>query len=221
MKKNLLLPVLAMCGLATTAMADPFYNSNTPAAYHEVPQSVSRPYIGIAYGLTNVDSDFFVDPVYLENADIDYDALMLQAGYEFNLYVSAEFRYWFSLSDGDYSLASGLNIPDSYKDFNAWGLYLKPQYPVTEQFSIYALLGIAGVQVDGEPAWYDDLVDDVSFSWGFGAAVNFTENISAFVDYVQLYNDRYGDYYYDPFYYYYDPQGTDIYTINFGLTYKF
>ncbi len=219
MKKNILLPLAMMAGLSTTAMSDPFYNS-VPAAYQDVPQSVSGPYIGIAYGMTNVDSDFFVSPTYLENVDIDYDALMLQVGYDFNPYIAAEFRYWFSLSDGDYSLASGFVIPDSYKDFNAWGIYLKPQYPVTEQFSIYMLLGFSGIHVDGEPGWYDDLVDDVSFSGGFGAAVNFTENISAFVDYVQLYNDRYG--YYDPYYVsYYDPQGTDIYTINFGLTYKF
>lgn len=222
MKKNLLLPVLALLGSSSTAMADPFYNSNIPAAYHEVPQSVSHPYIGIAYGLTKVSDDYF-DGNLDEHTDIDYDSLMLQVGYEMNPYIAFEFRYWFSMGDGDYSLSTNYPIPPaegSYKDFNAWGLYLKPQYPVSPEFSIYGLLGFSGVQVDGQPDWYDNLVDDTSFSFGIGGAFNFTENISAFIDYVQLYNNTYGyDYYYGP--YYYDPQGTDIYTVNFGLTYKF
>jgi len=222
MKKKILLPLSLLVGLSTSALADPFYN--TPAAYHEVPQNISHPYIGIAYGMTNVDDDYF-DGVWDEHTDIDYDSLMLQVGYELNPYIAFEFRYWFSMSDGDYSLSTNYPIPPvngSYQDFNAWGLYVKPMYPVTPEFSIYGLFGIAGTHVDGQPDWYDDLVDDTSFSFGIGAAYNFTENISAFIDYVQLYNDVYGyDYYYYYGPYYYNPQGTDVYTVNFGLTYKF
>jgi len=222
MKKKLLLPFAALVSVASFAMAEPFYNTDTSSAYQEVSPSVSHPYIGIAYGLTNVSDDYF-DGYIDEHTDIDYDSLMLQVGYEISPYIAFEFRYWFSMNDGDYSLSTNYPMPPldgSYNDFNAWGLYLKPQYPVSPEFSIYGLLGLSGVQVDGQPDWYDNLVDDTSFSFGMGGAFNFTENISAFVDYVQLYSNIYGnDYYYGD--YYYNPQGTDIYTINFGLSYKF
>ena len=223
MKKYILLSLVALVALGSTAMADPFYNS-TPSAYQEVGANYSGPYIGVAYGMTKVSDDYF-DGLLDEHTDIDYDSLMLQVGYEINPYIALEFRYWLSMNDGDYSLSTNYPFPPangSYQDFNAWGLYVKPMYPVTPEFSIYGLFGIAGVQVDGQPDWYDNLVDDTSFSFGIGAKYDFTENISGFIDYVQLYNNIYGyDYYYDYGSYYYDPQGTDIYTINFGLTYKF
>ena len=221
MKKNILLPLAVLVGLGSTVMADPFYNS-APAAYQDVPQSLSRPYIGIAYGMTKVSDNYFYDDRFgyvEEYTDIDYNALMLQVGYEMSPYIAFEFRYWFSMSDGDYSFDSPYIAPSgSYESFDAWGLYLKPQYPVSPEFSIYGLFGFSGVQVDGQPGNFNSLVDDTGFSFGVGGAFNITENISAFIDYVQLYDSIYG---YDYYYGYYDPQGTDVYTINFGLTYKF
>ena len=222
MKKNILLSLVALVGLGSTAMADPFYNS-APAAYHEVPQTYSGPYIGAAFGLTNVN-DEYDDGRNFESTDIDYNALMLQAGYEINPYIAFEFRYWFSVSDGDYDLYTNNPYPPvsgSYQDFNAWGIYAKPMFPVTPDFSIYALLGLSGTQIDGQTNWNFDLVDDTSFSWGFGASYNVTQNIGLFVDYVSLYDDTFYDSYWDPYGYYYDPLGTSVYTINFGLTYKF
>ncbi len=221
MKKNILLPFTALIALSYSALADP-YNTNTPAKYHAVPpQHVAHPYIGIAYGYSSVEDSYY-DGYNEEYTDIDYDSLMLQVGYEFSPYIAAEFRYWRSVSDGDYSLYTSSQYPPtqgSYENFDAWGIYVKPQYPVTEQFSIYGLFGFSGVQVDGDPQWGFDLLDDTAFSWGLGAAVNFTPNISAFVDFVSLYDDTYYDYGYG--YGYYDPNGTQVHTINLGLTYKF
>ena len=222
MKKYILLSFFALLTFSSTAMAGSYYDNNTPEAYQEVSPNISRPYIGVAYGMTKVSDDYFDGDVE-EYTDIDYNALMLQVGYELNPYIAFEFRYWFSMGDGDYALSTNYPFSSpagSYESFDAWGFYLKPQYPISPEFSIYGLIGISGVNVDGQPGWYDDLVDDSSFSFGVGGMFNITENVSAFVDYVQLYNNVYDyDYYYDS--YYYDPQGTDIYTINFGLTYKF
>ncbi len=220
LKKKILLPILVTIGLSSLAIADNFDNGSSEIYYTQEP--ISHFYIGAAYGMTSVEDDYIYEDrygYYNEHTEIDFDALMLQAGYQYNPYIAVEFRYWFSMSDGDYSLSSGW-IPDagSYSDFDAWGLYLKPMYPVTNEFSIYGLLGFSGVVVDGELGW--DLLNENSFSWGIGASFDFTENIAAFVDYVSLYDDtfdNYGYYSYD----YYSPGDTSVNTINFGLSYKF
>jgi opacity protein-like surface antigen len=210
LKKEILLPILVAIGLSSFAIADT-YNNAVPEPYHPQ-ESFSHFYIGAAYGMTDVEDDYF--GYYYEHTEIDFDALMLQAGYEYNAYLAMEFRYWFSMGDGDYDLASGFIPPNgSYDEFNAWGLYLKPMYPVTNEFSIYGLLGFSGVYVDGEPGW--DLLNESSFSWGLGASFYFTPNIGVFIDYVELYNDTFNSYYY------YTPQDTSVDTINFGLSYKF
>ena len=163
--------------------------------------------------MTAVKDDYF-GFYYPEHTEIDFNALMLQAGYEYNPYLAVEFRYWLSVADGDYSLTSGYIPPvGSYNKFDAWGFYLKPMYPVTNEFSIYGLLGFSGVRIDGETGW--DLLNESSFSWGVGASFDFTPNIEAFIDYVQLHDDTFNSYYY------YTPQSTRVNSINFGLSYKF
>ena len=210
MKKEILLPVLAAIGLSTSAMAVTFHNTAAEPYYPQEP--ISHLYMGAAYGMTDVEDDYFGQ--YYEHTEIDFDALMLQAGYEYNPYLAVEFRYWFSMSEGDYTLASGYIPPaGSYDEFSAWGFYLKPMYPLTNEFSIYGLLGFSGVYVDGEQGW--DILDDSSFSWGLGASFDLTPNIAVFLDYVQLYDDTYDHYYY------YSPQDTTVDTINFGLSFKF
>ena len=222
LKKKILLSVLATIGLSSVAIADANNFSNTQSEVYYPQEPISHFYIGAAYGMTNVEDDYIWQDrygLYNEHTEIDFDTLMLQAGYQYNPYLAVEYRYWFSMSDGDYSLSSGW-IPDagSYSDFDAWGLYLKPMYPVTNEFSIYGLLGFSGVVVDGEFGW--DLLNENSFSWGIGASFDFTPNIGVFVDYVSLYDDtfdNYGYYSYD----YYSPGDTSVDTINFGLSYKF
>ena len=216
MKKNILLPLAVLAGLSSTVMADPVYNT-APSAYSEVPSVTSYPYIGVAFALTSVSDDYFeYDPNYgyTDHTDIDYNALMFQAGYQINPYIAAEFRYWFSLNSGDYS-TNTLNplLPSAYDSFDAWGIYVKPMYPVTPEFLVYGLLGFSGVTVDGEPGYWDLLYNDGDFSWGIGASFDVTPNIALFVDYVELFNDTLDFYDYS--------QDTKVNTFNFGVTYKF
>jgi opacity protein-like surface antigen len=212
MNKKLLLSLALCAGLSSVAVADN-YNNAVPAAYHEVPPTVSYPYIGGAFGLTKVKDDYY--EYYSgrsEHLEIDYSALMFQGGYQYNPYVAMEFRYWFALGNGDYSIDSGYEpLPGSYNDFSAWGMYLKPMYPVTLDFSVYGLLGFSGVYVSEEAGF--DLLYESSFSWGLGAVYDVTANIALFVDYVNLYNGTLD-------FYEYSQQDT-VDTVNFGLTYKF
>ncbi len=217
MTKKLLLSNLLSLLIVTVASADVFYDEN-PTEYGTMPGS-SGFYLGAGYSTTNVTDDYyeyFPTPPLSVQTDLEYDAVMLQAGYEYNPYIAFEMRYWVALSDASYSLDSNFAIPDplpgSYSDFDAFGFYIKPMYPVSEQFSVYALAGIAGVYVDGEPGW--DLLNESDFSWGLGASFDLTPQFTLFVDYVQLFDDTL-DYYYG------STQDTAVDTINFGVSFRF
>jgi opacity protein-like surface antigen len=188
MKKGMLFSTLLSTILASGALADNYYDPapiNAPA--------VNNFYVGLAYGYANV-SDDYIDYLYGDttHTDIDFNTLMLQAGYQYNPYVAFEFRYWISMGDGEYDFSSNFPyvVPNgSYSDLDAWGFYVKPMYPVSPEFSIYGLLGFSGVTVSGEPQWGRDLLNDGDFSWGLGASYSATPNVLIFADYVWLYDD--------------------------------
>jgi len=195
-------------------------------------------YVGIAYSAQRYNNDYDgweYDPFpdlyeWSGEEEIDYNGIMAQAGYKFNKYIALEGRYWWSLGNGDYSDKGSqtLNgLPDTAWDYDAdygdelraWGIYVKPMFPVTEQFDIYALLGYGNVQLEDD---FGEWLDESDFQWGIGASYEFTENLSIFVDYVRLYDDDstrtwataldvYGEENWDE----------EVYTINVGLTYKF
>ena len=221
MKKSIVVLSIWTALLSSSAVAEGRYYGNVPAPVTQ--QYNTGIYAGLAYGYTHVTDDYFeyfpIDGLTI-HTDIDYNALMLQAGFQYNPYLAFEFRYWMSAGSGDYSIDSNLPPlyppgPGSYDDFEAWGFYLKPMYPITPEFSIYGLLGFTGVHVTGEPGW--DLLDDGAFSWGLGASDYVTSSILLFADFTRLFDesiDRYG----------FDSdaiQDTTVDTFNFGISYMF
>ena len=128
---------------------------------------------------------------------------MLQAGYTFNPYVAVEGRYWASIDDTN-NIDGTIDAPD------AWGMYVKPMYPVTDEFDVYGLLGYAYTDTD--------ITKVDGFSWGLGASYSFMDNVSMFVDYVSLYDDDDG---------FVNTLGENvnkdytIETVNVGITYNF
>jgi opacity protein-like surface antigen len=105
-------------------------------------------------------------------------------GYNFNEYIAVEGRISQSFFE------------ENYADVFTYSLFVKPQYPVTEDFSIYGLLGFGGVMVDGAEGNHpgaanpgDTILDDTGFQWGIGASYAFTEAWSVFVDYTSLIKD--------------------------------
>ena len=102
--------------------------------------------------------------------------ITLLAGYEFNPYIALEGRYMNSITQED------------ILERDSWGIYVKPQYPVTEAMNIYALLGYGGFNADGINGANIN-VDDTGFQWGLGGSYDFTEHISLFADYVNIAND--------------------------------
>ena len=111
--------------------------------------------------------------------------ITIMAGYEFNPYVAVEGRYMTSVFDEDVLTR------------DSWGIYVKPQYPVNDEFSIYALLGYGGMTVDGKGSSLiprnRSNVDDTGFQWGLGVSYEVMEDITIFADYVNIANDMGAD----------------------------
>ncbi len=145
-------------------------------------------YLGLGYSFMQ-DERVWTEPRFVgQKTESDWNAVMLQAGYKFNQYIAVEGRYWLTVGDPDFTWNDGDDYYYEESELDAWGIYVKPMYPVTDAFDVYALLGYAQSKLSA----YDDdyvAVDDGAFSWGLGAAYSFTDNLSVFVDYVVLYDD--------------------------------
>ena len=100
---------------------------------------------------------------------------MFEAGYKFNEYIALEGRYWLGLSTDYTSIYDTTTVFSGTVD--SWGIYVKPMYPVTDAFDIYALLGYAsstteensyaiGNHTTFDPYNANDSAD--GFSWGLG-----------------------------------------------------
>lgn len=184
-------------------------------------------YIGGAYSSVSLERDvteeYMPDSGMFEEHELDFDALMLQVGYSFNKYIAVEGRYWSSIGDAEYKYHDGSfygNDRQTYNsdegetdevEFDAWGIYVKPMYPVTDELNIYGLLGYADTTVEdnGEHS-------ESGFSWGLGASYDITDNLSIFADYVLLYDDSEREVERVV-----TTEDIHIDTWNFGLTYNF
>ena len=125
----------------------------------------------------------------------------LQAGYDYNPYIAIEARYTKSSADSDKVYAFG-------GDLENIAVYLKPMLPITEDVSLYALLGYGKTSIDtqiGEKS-------ESSFQWGLGSKYNLIQNLSFFVDYTQFYEGNGFDR---------GPLSNDVtlYSVNIGLNY--
>jgi opacity protein-like surface antigen len=134
--------------------------------------------IGVAYNRTySTDSGWWDDTSKTQDETVNVTAVL---GYEFNEYLAVEGRISKSVSYEDYA------------DVTSYSLFLKPQYPVTEAFEVYGLLGYGLVQVDGEESGTMaatpgvGILDESGFQWGFGLSYMMTEDLSLFVDYTSL-----------------------------------
>jgi len=175
-----LVSILALSGLA--------YAGGDIAPVVEEPVVVmednSAFYVGLGFGQAAINDDPTAE-------EITSTMLMLQAGYQYNDYVALEGRASFGFSSDYEPGITGNASGDFDEDISSWGIYVKPMYPVTEAFDIYALLGYGGVQLGNLES--GDAYED-GFQWGLGAQYAVTENILVFADYVSLYDDTGFDY---------------------------
>ena len=230
--KKITSSIVAALAISTFAFAGGDIAPVEPAV--EVPEvapvSEGGFYIGGAVSMFDVSGDYYwynLNPYEGEEGSSSGDDItfMLQAGYEFNKYLAIEGRYWFESSFTETYTFTNYDINDigtpgtlsADSEFSAWGIYIKPMYPVTDALSVYGLLGYGNTIVTDNNDY--DYVDEDGFQWGAGVSYAFTENLSVFADYVQLCNDTEVYKVYDSGDY--SGENYDVYTINFGVTYKF
>jgi opacity protein-like surface antigen len=127
------------------------------------------------------DSDWFDDNVKGQDKTVPLTAI---AGYQFNEYFAIEGRISKSVYEEDYA------------DVLTYSVFLKPQYPINDDWKVYALIGYGVVDVEGTdgdtPAANvgATIVDSGSFQWGIGTSFRFFDNWSIFVDYTSLMMDK-------------------------------
>lgn len=138
----------------------------------------------------NYNRTYVHDPKWFQRTDTQDDTFGLTGivGYSFNDYIAVEGRIATSIYEQDYA------------DVLSYGIYLKPQYPVTEDFSIYALLGVAKTKVTGTVEGGDyygiypdedgqTLISVTTFSWGIGVQYAWSDEWSVMFDYVSWNKD--------------------------------
>ncbi len=223
--KNIVLSAVAVAAMSSFAVAGgdiaPIQEPVvvTPEVVEEVTDAGF--YLGLGYGRISLDETYITSSTSQDVDTRDFDQLLIQAGYKFNSYVAVEGRYWVGMNDLD---GVGYYNGDAYNetaDLDAYGIYVKPMYPVTPEFNVYALLGYADstfsrdYTVAGQVVSPEDLDLD-GFSWGLGAAYTVNGNISIFADYVVLYDDTFDEYEGNN-----DSSDFTIDSVNVGVSYKF
>lgn len=142
--------------------------------YVEVPVVKSEKYFyaGLGASVAQVESYFYgKDTV---------KAVTARAGYNFSKYMGVEFR-------GSKGVSDGCQLGWDY----SYGLYLKPQYPVNEDLTLYALLGYAQTKIsfDNEVAFNgisNNYTTQNDFSFGAGAEYKLNESWSLYLDVMRM-----------------------------------
>jgi len=73
-----------------------------------------------------------------DTADFSNNAVDLRVGYNVNEYLAVEGRY--AIGAEDAVTISG-DVTDIDARINTWGIFVKPQYPVTADVTVYGLIG--------------------------------------------------------------------------------
>lgn len=203
--KKIALLVLALVCVSSFGVAGGDFNDVKPAVEPVVPmaeEDKSAFYLGLGISAVSTrDADISVDWSGTTRQDRLGNYFLL-AGYDFNEYFAVEGRYTNSFTHDDQTVMSG------------WSLFTKPQYPVSEDFSVYVLVGYGRVTLDGVNGYLVDY-DDTDFQWGVGASYRVMENFSLFADYTFLANDMDGSYGGS------DEVKLDVDMFSVGITYHF
>ncbi len=100
-----------------------------------------------------------------EYEDVTYGA-MVRGGYDYNQYIGVEARYIRTFLDEG---------PEGGTPLAHAGIFLKPQYPVSERINLYALLGYGYTENLGNGARLNYFDNDWGFSAGAGVEYDLSD----------------------------------------------
>ncbi len=166
MAKRILISLLAASSLSATLYAGGGKNM-APVAVSVVPIETIDPspwYLGAGLVWAKLSLDDCGGVPGCSYEDATYGA-MVRGGYDYNEYIGIEARYIRTfLDEGPYG-----GTPLAHA-----GLFLKPQYPVSERVNLYGLLGYGYTENLGNGARLNYFDSD----WGFSAGAGLEYDLS-------------------------------------------
>jgi len=166
MKKIVILITAVTLLLGTVYAGGKKYIAPAEAAVVPIPDIIDPWPIYIGLGLVAVNLDR--DPCACgssETSDLRYGGI-IRTGWDFNNYIGIEVRALKTLENNVFS------------ETEHYGIYLKPQYPVTSQINVYALLGYGRTIVDYTNGVRSSQTDEKGFSYGAGVEYDFGKDES-------------------------------------------
>ncbi len=118
-------------------------------------------------------------------------ALTAKIGYEFNKYIAVEGRVGHGLTAADHDGGGESEMKENY------GLYLKPQLPLSESISLFGLAGYAKAKVESTSSGTTGLtgvLNEASPSFGLGLEYDVSDSWSVVVEAVRLLHSVEGTY---------------------------
>ena len=122
-------------------------------------------YVGAGVGSMGVDIGGF------SGDDIGFKVF---GGWMFNPYVGAELEYF----DGGTAEDRGVEV-----DMSGFNASLRGAYPINEQFSLFAKVGMVLWEADVDAFEISGSDDGEDLSWGVGAGFDFSDTLGMTVEY--------------------------------------
>lgn len=162
---NIAILILAVITLGNSAYAGGKAVAPVDATVVPIPATISPLplYIGLGVIAAGVSKDC---PCATDDRlkDMTYGAVV-RAGWDFNQYIGIEGRYLKANLEKDFSTTTH------------YGLFLKPQYHVTEQMNVYGLLGYGRTEIEG-CSYNNGTLSKDGFSYGVGFEYDFASDES-------------------------------------------
>ena len=113
-------------------------------------------------------------------------ALVGRLGYGVFDNIAIEGRFGFGLADDEITVG---NVEVEAEIDQIAGAYAVGYLPVAEQFSLYGLAGFTYGELSASAFGLSFDEDDTDFSYGLGAKVDLTENVSGYGEWVQYFDE--------------------------------
>ncbi|MCF4008752.1 porin family protein [Rheinheimera sp. UJ63] len=126
--------------------------------------------------------------------DFDFTVLSAIAGYQFTPFFATELRLGKGVSGESFQ---DIGYSEKLDVSQQTAVLMKGSVPITDAFSLYGVAGYAASKFtykerDGN-FYYSDSETVDGLTWGVGAGVKFTQNLSATVEYLQMPSEKFND----------------------------
>ena len=118
----------------------------------------------------------------IEIQDVEFDAISLRAGYDFNETFGIEGQVDFGI--GDERVTFGTVVADIELNYSA-GFYGIARYPVAENINLFGRLGYVTTELEGSVAGFVADESDDGFSFGVGGEYSFGNANGVRIEYTR------------------------------------